>query len=164
MNEAIALLLDEKPLIHFSINTAVQVDILYRKANKLTQISSSWDGDDSNSLNEYYDEFWFWILGAYEVVRVISANRRCFSAEVLDRANNVKIMIAELRMPFAKQEFRGRKVFSGDAALVDGIEKGLRFKVRGNSIHSQPLIEETLAFFSSIERKDILAPLKIEDP
>ena len=58
------------------------------------------DGD----FNLAYGRIWLWILGAYEVVRTMCQARICFSEEYLAKLTTFKTAMADIRIPFAKQE------------------------------------------------------------
>ena len=61
-------------------------------------------------IDRCYGQFWLWILGAYEVVRTMSQAEQCFSPRVVIELKGLKKRLAILRMPFAKQELRGKPI------------------------------------------------------
>jgi len=60
--------------------------------------------------DEAYSKFWFWTLGAYEVVRTMCGAKKCLSGELLENLSQLKKKLSVLRIPFAKQELNQEKV------------------------------------------------------
>jgi hypothetical protein len=54
--------------------------------------------------------FWFWLLGAYEVVRTMTHTSDCFSDHYVDRLTGLKKQLEFARMPAAKMEPRRKSV------------------------------------------------------
>ncbi|MGH8651937.1 MAG: hypothetical protein ACREYE_07015, partial [Gammaproteobacteria bacterium] len=80
---------------------------------RLAKISRSWvqtaNGRIIHKYQEYIDFFWFWLLGAYEVTRVMKQMEHCFQPPVRSKIGGLNVQLAKLRMPLAKQEARGKK-------------------------------------------------------
>jgi hypothetical protein len=52
---------------------------------------------------------WFWLLGAYEVVRTMHQAKVCFSERLVQELVPLKKTLASARMPAAKMEKQGKK-------------------------------------------------------
>jgi len=46
---------------------------------------------------------WFWLLGAYEVVRTMHQAKACFSERLVRELSGLRKMLAAVRMPAAKR-------------------------------------------------------------
>ena len=105
---------------------------------------------------------WFWLLGAYEVVRTMHQARSCFSERLAADLQELKKALATARIPAAKMEKPGRGAAvtsnrspSGwDVAnrdlLINDPEEDLCVSARGLLAHFDRV-------FSSILRSDVLA-------
>ena len=163
MNEPIVeRMLDENPLIAFSPFTHGQVEILRDLATRLFAELDRTIGAgqvDGQGFQRCYAMFWLWVLGAYEVTRTMSQARSCFSEQLASRITEFKKRIAKLRMPFAKQEYAGRKQPIGAEPSVSGIDCDARdfsFAVEQQLFSVRETIAEFLAVFDGIKRDDIL--------
>jgi hypothetical protein len=54
--------------------------------------------------------FWFWLLGAYEVVRTMTHTSDCFADQYVDLLKSLKERLESARMPAAKMEPRRKSV------------------------------------------------------
>ncbi len=111
-------------------------------------------------IDRCYGQFWLWILGAYEVVRTMSQAEQCFSPRVVIELKGLKKRLAILRMPFAKQELRGKPIPVRTEPSIYGIGASppdLRFEVEGQIISIREFVVEYTRVFDSITRSDILA-------
>ena len=157
------------PLVAFSLYTAVQVGSLDRVGRDLLTLSDSWKQPDGSyhvsEFMKYTDLFWLWVLGAYEVLRTMRQHSSCFTPALHEQTSLMTRRLAEVRIPFAKQELRGngRPVFA--ELSVSSFGRGPIFKIAGSGIDASMLIEDTLAFFNSIEEADIkqMMPLGIQE-
>ena len=150
------------PLIAFSLYTAIQAQSLQRVGERLLSISKDWDATGaSNDHLIYYDYFWLWVLGAYEVLRTMDEKNSMFAENVAIRTRQLKIEIAKLRMPFAKQELRGNggPIYAENS--IAGVKHGLVFKIGDQTIHSDLLVRDVLDHLGSIELCDIKSALPV---
>jgi hypothetical protein len=89
--------------------------------------------------------FWFWVLGAYEVLRTINQHKKCFTATGAIVINNMKKKLAVIRVPFAKQELRGTdKSISGELSIY-GFGSDLNtllYEIQGQAFDAVALIRE----------------------
>lgn len=67
----------------------------------------------------------------------------------------LKIYIAKMRMPFAKQQLRGKRAPTYDELSICGIDKGLIFMIDGEKFNSLGVIEEIISFIDSITLSDL---------
>lgn len=84
MDDTVRTMYEQNPLLLFSLYTAVQVQTLERKSAELQEIVDTWkpnaDGNQTvHNVHVYYDNFWFWVLGAYEVVRTMEQHKKAVS-------------------------------------------------------------------------------------
>ncbi len=114
---------------------------------------------DANTINNVYGLFWLWTLGAYEVVRTMTQARSSFSATVHEKLLNYKHKISKIRIPFAKQEYQGKKrpIFN-EASIhgMNGTKGDMSFQVEGTEYSTRSLMEEFRTLMSSINRSDII--------
>jgi hypothetical protein len=161
-DDAVERMLDEKPLIAFSVYTAGQVDVLNETAQTIVSTLESSirpDGIDGLAFNRAYGLFWLWVLGAYEVARTMCQARECFSSPASRRICTLKRHIAKLRIPFAKQEYEGpKKPIQGEAS-VTGFNlpsRDFSFDVKGTRFSVRKTMDEFRAVIASIGRADVL--------
>lgn len=154
-----------EPLLYFSLYTAVQVDILKSIARELTQISDKWGAPNGQArvienIQRYYGLFWLWTLGAYEVVRTMDANsEKCFGEDARKRIKVVKGKLAEIRMPFAKQQLRSSVIPLNSENSFVNVTNGLCFEIKGEILNSADIIRDTIELFSSITRQDVVSSI-----
>lgn len=87
-----------------------------------------------------------------------------FSTSMKARTKEIKIFIAELRVPFAKQELRGEKKTVYSELSVTSFHKGLNFRIKGILFNSTDVIEKFIAFLDSITFDDLgVKPLSMLD-
>ncbi|WP_444666568.1 hypothetical protein [Cereibacter changlensis] len=148
---------DLHPLLRFSLYTGIQVDAIKRLGAELDQLS-----DSVSDSSEYYWKFWFWVLGAYETVRLMAEHRKaCLSAEAQERTQAMKKKLSLIRVPFAKQELESsRRPVYAELSIAD-FNHGLVFCINGKSINSTQLIRETIEFFDSFRDDEIVARLPV---
>ena len=105
-------ILEREPLLAFSFYLSGRNNILLHLSDEI--IKKLDDGfQDGKSVNgiligEASTSMWFWLLGAYEVVRTISQAKECFTVEFITKINDLKRQLAIVRMPSAKMEEQGK--------------------------------------------------------
>jgi hypothetical protein len=159
----------KNPLLAFSLYTAAQLQSLRRIQS---EIDAALEQPESGfpDLMKAYDFFWFWTLGAYEVVRTMDENRSCFSPQLAARTEALKLRLAGIRMPFAKQQLANRPALGkrrpirGENSVVGWGEKSLVFKIDGETFDSRSLVSEVAEFFAGIKREDVLYAIRISEP
>ena len=150
--------LAERPLLYFSAYTSLQVEMLNRTESDIIGMLENMY-KDANTINNVYSLFWLWTLGAYEVVRTMTQAKSSFSATVHEKLLNYKRKISKIRIPFAKQEYQGKKKPIFNEASISGMDetKGdMFFRVEGTEYSIRSLMEEFRILMSSINRSDII--------
>jgi hypothetical protein len=173
-DELVERVLDENPLVVFSLYTHVQaravialgeeIKALLEQSIKLREEDTG-PMVDGQGFNRAYGLFWLWTLGAYEVVRTMCQPRTeaCFSASAWAQLRALKREISQLRIPFAKQEYAGRNVPIGAENSVAGISSDrpdVTFLIEGRKFSARDMISSFERFFDSIKRNDILMDLR----
>lgn len=156
-------IIDEQPLIKFSIYTTAQAQSLDLIGKEIIGLSEGWTSHITD-FQRVYSLFWLWVLGAYEVVRVMSQYEHCFTQKQQHNISQQKRLLAEIRMPFAKQQMRGKDLPVHAELSVHGIENGMVFEISGQKYSSNAVIEEFLMFIDNIESDDILDSLPVRRP
>lgn len=166
--DPVLLAFERQPLLFFSPSTALQAQALLRAGAEINRtILSYFENDercaiiDCSKAISANDLFWLWTLGAYEVIRTMSQHKHCFSEELQNRIVTQKGPLATLRIPFSKQEYRGRPGTDPMSAFACGlnIREGIIFDVRGSRITSKGIISEFTTFVDGICLAEILEPL-----
>lgn len=143
-------LYEQKPLAAFSVDTQVQADYLVKIGKELDGTFQSYSNVISD-FDDTYGRFWLWLLGAYEVIRTLAQHADCFDPDFVGELNELKRYLAEVRMPFAKQEYRGREDRIGHDLSVVSIQQDLEFIIDGKSVSARAVIDRVVTFFLSID-------------
>ena len=163
MDDSIRKMIDEGPLSQFSIYTIVQVQSLDLIGKEIIGLSKDWT-DQITDFQRTYSLFWLWVLGAYEVIRVMDQHKHCFAAPIQLKIGVQKRRLAEIRMPFAKQEMRSSGEPVHAELSVVGFEGGMKFDISGITHSSTDVVEDFLMFIDSIKPLDIVAELPVGRP
>lgn len=171
-DETIEKMLNENPLITFSVYTQVQFQSLSLVRRELSSIKPKKREDGSYALSDhakYYSLFWLWVLGAYEVLRTMSENDDCFDEATAEEIHRHKRNMSKLRIPFAKQQLSGETPkkkttqFFAENSIVDfGI--GYVFEVGDKRFDSEVLMDQVLGFIGSIKRNNVLKEIPVNRP
>ena len=159
------MVFDRFPLANFSVNSQVQSKILSDLADELESVlDATFAGEriDGPGVQRAYGLFWLWVLGTYEVVRVFSEHQKSFSPNLNERVRAFKSEIAELRMPFAKQQLRGSNTAIKREAFVECVskeDKDISFVVKGRIYWAREVVSRFKSLLTSIANEDVLAPL-----
>jgi hypothetical protein len=149
------------PLLKFSLYTVVQVESLKLVGNEILSLSNDL-ATNSSALMRSTSLFWLWVLGAYEVVRVMDQSKASFSEALQEEVHYQKTTLAKIRIPFAKQEMQGRKKIPVYAELsVIGIDRGLKYEISGEIYNSSAIIENFFAFIDKIDSANITGELPV---
>lgn len=164
--DTIEQMLQQDPLIAFSVYTAIQVhtlNVLAREIFELLDSSMTAGSVDGQGFNRAYGMFWLWVLGAYEVTRTMCQAKSCFSPKLATKLHELKNRLSKLRIPFAKQEYAGSHSgtgtpIKGEASIygLDTSRKDLTFEVKGTVLSVRDLVGAFESIFRSIKRQDIL--------
>jgi hypothetical protein len=159
-------LLQKHPLVRFSLYTSIQANVLTDLGETLLSNmdqSLAEDGKVQSPFNDFYGKFWLWTIGAYEVVRTMAGAKHCFVPDAHERVVKFKHHIATLRMPFAKQQLRGKDHIINAEASISGFDfprRDVVFEVDGARVSARTLIEDFLALIKGIRLSDILQDLR----
>jgi hypothetical protein len=113
---------------------------------------------DASRLNEVCGFFWLWVLGAYEVLRAMAERASCFDEEAAKKITSQKERLATIRMPFAKQEFRGKGLPIDNENSVDGIDSEVRdisFLISGEEFYIKAFMQDVIDVLSSVSLDDV---------
>ncbi|RWA59456.1 hypothetical protein [Mesorhizobium sp.] len=156
------IILEARPLMAFSLYTQTQADTLKRMRDEIEAIMDRWNDSAVHDWQRAYDFFWFWTLGAYEVLRTMDQHNSCFVPLVGAKVKVMKRQIAALRMPFAKQEFeRGGGPIGGQNSVISVRNKSFRFRVAGTVFDVRDTMASVRDFLGSITRHDILSAIPV---
>lgn len=156
-------MLAQNPLIGFSVYTHIQVCTLSALGREILALFDSYIAEgsaDAQAVNRAYGMFWLWLLGAYEVTRTMCQAKSCFTAELSTKLIALKKRLSALRIPFAKQEYEGRKIpIKAEASVcgVDTIGKDFKFEVNGTVLSVRDLISAFGSVFGDIKPEDVLS-------
>lgn len=148
----------QKPLLVFSVYTQVQADFLVKLGKELDKKLQSYNNVISG-FGDTYGHFWLWLLGAYEVIRTLAQHTDSVDPDFVEELNELKRYLAEVRMPFAKQQYRGRGGKIGPDLSVVSIQQDLEFVIGGKSFSARTVIDRVVTFFLSIEPGQVSAEL-----
>lgn len=156
-NDVFRQYLEERPLLDFSVYTNTQIERLNKLASEINGMMTQ--RRDAQVFSDIYGSFWLWVLGAYEVVRTMAQARSSFVPEVTQRLKDYKRKIANIRMPFAKQEYQGRNRPIFNEASMSGMNTqtgDMFFTIEGVQFSSMSLMKEFRDLMVSIKATDIL--------
>jgi hypothetical protein len=170
LDPTIEEMLNKNPLIVFSGYTNYQSRTVRELGQDiLKSLDPGTTPDDATGLGillgaaaqRVYGQFWLWVLGAYEVVRTMCQAERCFSERLATELKALKQRLADIRMPFAKQELRGHSKPTPVCSepSISGISVSppdFRFLIKDEVISARDLICEFARVFEGITRADVL--------
>ena len=165
---------EENPLLCFSGATHTQICTLNDISEtifSLLDIAIGYEDDipyvEGTELIKADGYFWFWVLGAYEVLRTMSQAKNSFTTKIEIKIDIEKRYIAEIRMPFAKQEYKGkRKLVSKELCLmentIDYDKKDVLYQIEGKEFSFRETIKRFNIFVSSLKKSDVIHPIEIQ--
>ena len=165
-------ILAESPLMLFSLYTETQSRAVRKKGLQiLGELDNGIRKNDTGGITvsevSTQDEFWFWILGAYEVVRVMALNKDkqvkgpYFSKRVTNAIVELRKRLTIYRIPFAKQQVNQegtspRNVRAELSIVSWSSDPGdFAYKIDGRLYWVREIVEEFERVFSAITREDI---------
>lgn len=116
------------------------------------------DQIDARSFIRAQDLFWFWVLGAFEVVRTMSTGKNCFSERIAEQLKTLRTELALVRAPFAKQRFAGERTLSSFALSVvrfDRDPNSLVFRIKDVEVSGRKMIERFEEVVTGISLDDV---------
>ena len=111
-----------------------RLDIKLIKMSKRHHPQSKSDNDILSEFDEYLTLSYLWVLGAYEISRIIHKrcmdNKSLFPQDILDKAESTKHYFERVRIPLAKLEKARRfKHTDNRIAFPRNSRKGLGWEV-----------------------------------
>jgi len=107
-------LLVRDPLMAFSFYLSGRNNILLNTGDEIIELlNEGFTGKSiikGDKIQQAETLMWFWILGAYEVIRTMCQARQCFSADFYRKISSLKKDLGEVRMPASKMEKQGKQV------------------------------------------------------
>ena len=153
-------MIEKNPLLKFSVYTSIQCTIINDLGNRIAMTLAetiSSDEDGIKIIGNYmdaYGQFWLWVLGAYEIIRTMAEAKRCFDDETYQKIKELKGYLAYIRMPFAKQRFRGDNVSSirGVSSISNfcAKTKDFSFEISGKEFYVREVMQRFRETTSSI--------------
>lgn len=155
-----------EPLLVFSFYLSGRVNVLLSIADEVVvHLDAGFAGGIvyGAEVGRASDLMWLWSLAAYEVVRTICAVPECFSQSAQDRFKVLKGHLAEIRMPSAKMEQRGKKIPVTSNRSPDGWDLQNKDLLIGDpnatqTTSARALLREFEDAFASISVGDVLKP------
>jgi hypothetical protein len=149
------------PLISFSVVSHIQFQILLDFGNDTESLLNKCvihEGEvNGQFLNKTYGQIWFWVIGAYELVRTLHQRNEMFDEESKVKLRELKSELSVLRIPFAKQELRGDKLKLLDrtnvslVSEIDFITKDFVFNINGKKFRFKKLFDHFQMVFKNIK-------------
>ncbi|MEO6202957.1 MAG: hypothetical protein ABIP82_07045 [Nitrospirales bacterium] len=167
MSDIIEEMYRKNPFSKFSVYTQVQIDQLKRVSDEIlgildrNNVVGVFDGNDSLRS---YGLFWLWVLGAYEVFRTMKEHEQCFSEPLRPKIRALERELAQVRMPFAKQQLQGQKDRAiGSEPSIVGVgeeDKDLLFQIEGNIVSCRKMLKRFTDFIQSVNHEEVLLDLR----
>lgn len=145
------------PLMAFSPGTQLQVQILNEKGKEILshmeQSVANPGQVDGNAMSKAHGLFWLWVLGVYEVLRTMDQSSGSLSDGLKDKIRAEKKYFAKIRMPFAKQEFQGKKIRAWKASFATGVcgtTGDIAFDIESQTYSAKASVERFQAFIAGL--------------
>jgi len=155
--------LDREPLLAFSFYLCSRVIQLLLSAVEIFEDLDKGFGAssvDGMLIGRASTMMWLWTLGAYEVVRTMCQAKTCFSPKTFTQLQELKHLLASVRMPDAKMEKSGRRVPVNSNRSPDGwdFEKAdLLLGDPESPVSARFLLSEFDRVMSNIKKTDVFA-------
>lgn len=165
VNPTWAQIVERDPLIAFSHYLSGRVNVLCSFADEIIEnLNKGFSGQcvDGGQVERAESLMWFWLLGAYEVVRTMHQAKACFSEKLVQELSGLKKTLATVRMPSAKMEKPGKRtaVTSNRSPTGWDIENRdllVNDPEESPDISARWMLSEFDRVFSSITKTDVLA-------
>ena len=160
--------LEHHPLARFSIYTYLQQQVLEQTSAKLCKLlDNAFIAEccvSGSAVNEVYGQFWLWTLGAYEMVRTMAQHKSCFAPQYAEEVLVIKQRLATLRIPFAKQELKGRRrsALNAEASIaqVDATRRDAAFIIDGECYWIRVELERFQQLLDCASTENVLQPME----
>lgn len=165
VNPAWAQTVEREPLMAFSHYLSGRVNVLCSFADEIVEnLDKGFAGQsvDGGRVERAESLMWFWLLGAYEVVRTMHQAKGCFSERLVQDLSSLKKTLAIVRMPAAKMEKPGKKAAVTSNRSPSGWDAESRDLLVNDpaenpDISARWILSEFDRVFSSITKRDVLA-------
>jgi hypothetical protein len=152
-----------EPLLAFSFYLSGRVNVLLGLADEIVDhLDEAFAGSvvDGGKLERASSLMWLWSLAAYEVIRTICAAPSCFSPPAHAKFKDLKNRLADIRMPSAKMEKRGKNSPVSSNCSPDGWDvenKDLLIgDPDGSLLSARVLLTEFQDTFALVSKDDVL--------
>ncbi len=116
----------KEPLLAFSFYLSGRNNVLLSISDEITENLDKAFSNTHILHHEFIDRasmlMWLWTLGAYEIIRTICQAKKCFSSSFIEKATELKKLLAIVRMPNAKMEEAGKKKPVNSNRSPDGLD------------------------------------------
>jgi hypothetical protein len=165
VNPTWAQTVEREPLVAFSHYLSGRVNVLCSFANEIIEnLDKGFSGDRVDGVPVMRAEslMWFWLLGAYEVVRTMHQAKGCFSERLVQDLSGLKKTLATVRMPAAKMEKPGKRAAVTSNRSPAGWDAENRDLFINDpeehpDVSARRILSEFDRVFSSITNSDVLA-------
>jgi hypothetical protein len=165
VNPTWAQIVERDPLITFSHYLSGRVNVLSSFADEIIEnldIGFSGQSVDNARIQRADSLMWFWLLGAYEVVRTMHQARTCFSEKLVHDLSGLKKTLATVRMPAANMEKPGKRAPVTSNRSPSGWDIANRDLLvndpeQNPDISARWILSEFDRVYSSITKNDVLA-------
>ena len=165
VNPTWAQTVEREPLIAFSHYLSGRVNVLCSFADEIIEnLDKGLSGScvDGGRVERAESLMWFWVLGAYEVVRTMHQAKECFSERLVQDLSGLKKTLATARMPAAKMEKPGKRAAVTSNRSPAGWDVENRDLLVNDpeerpDIFARRMLSEFDRVFSSVTKSDVLA-------
>ncbi len=159
-------IVEREPLIAFSFYLSGRISVLSAFADEIIEnldVGFSGQGVNVGRIARAESLMWFWVLGAYEVIRTMHQAKECFSKKLIGDLSDLKKTLASVRMPAAKMEKQGKNVpVTSNRSPAGWDHKNRDLLLNDPEEHPDISARWILSKFddvvSSITKSDVLAP------
>jgi hypothetical protein len=156
---------EREPLTAFSHYLSGRVNVLCSFADEIIEnLDKGFSGQcvDGGRVERAESLMWFWLLGAYEVVRTMHQAKVCFSDRLVQDLSELKKLLATVRMPAAKMEKTGKKAAvtsnrSPSGWDVENRDLLVNDPEESPDVSGRWILSEFDRVFSSVTKDDVLA-------
>jgi len=162
-------LIPGKPLTKYSVATQLQYEYLISEKDEIEVLLEGTFKNKGEIQASMFlkcnGKIWIWTLGAYELVRTMDESRSCFTSNYHERIHELKLYLAKIRVPFAKQEKRGKRngkrVHANNEWTVYPLldQKDLGYEIDGNLVSFRDMSNKFVQVLAPIKEQDIIASL-----
>jgi hypothetical protein len=157
----------QNPIACFSIYTHAQADAVIEMGVSIKEQFDTMiqDGNVVDMSNgDPYGKVWLWVVGAFEVVRTMSDPKwkASWSEDKYLQILEYKKRIADLRVPFAKQEYRSDKAINHENSIyeIDFEGKSYLYKIKEKVFNVRDEINHFEGLINDIQLDDVLHDLR----